>query len=103
MKGKVTVQIPSIIVEKFTLVDPSGTYETEDAVRPHRDGGRDALDVRFRIKKAVREKLGKSPELELLTCLVQLRVPGAGVEQQGTNDEPLIVPTTAKGRRKPAK
>ena len=100
LKGKVTVQVPSIIVEKFTLVDPSGRFETEDAVRPHREGGRDALDVRFRLTKAVSEKLGKTPELEALTCMVQLRVPGAGVEGSDDPNGTLVVPTSVKGPRR---
>jgi hypothetical protein len=55
--------------------------------------------VRFRLTDANPGEFKRPPQVESLTCLVQLKVPGAGVEQAGASDAPLIVPTTPKGPR----
>jgi len=97
--GTATIIIPNTQAGSPTLVDAGGNYQTAGAIRRHRDGGRDALDVRFRPVTQIVDKASARPlELRDLTCLVQLQVPGVKVDPSGNNnDESLVVPTTAKG------
>jgi hypothetical protein len=97
--GTATIVVPNTQAGNPTLIDAGGNYETAGAIRRHRDSGRDALDVRFRLVTAIVDKASSQPlELEALTCLVQLQVPGVKVDPSGNNnDESLVVPTTSRG------
>lgn len=98
-EGKALLIIPATAGDEPAFADQNGNYETVDATRVHREGGRHAIDVRFRLMAAWRESSSGRPfELDSLTCHLQLRLPGLGIVD-GSGDEELIVPTTAKGAR----
>jgi hypothetical protein len=98
--GKATVVVANTLTTPPTLLDDANNYEIAGAIRVHRDGGRDALDVRLRLLAPLVDKpTGQPLELESLTCLVQLKVPGIRVEDDGSTDGVLVVPTTVAGAR----
>jgi hypothetical protein len=98
-KGKARVLIPTTSGEAPTFVDDGKNYQTTGAIRGHKDEGRDALDVRFRLLVPLTSSSGAPLELESLTCGVQLRVPGMAAVGDG-KDDVLIVPTTSAGPRR---
>jgi hypothetical protein len=100
--GTATIIVPNTQAGRPTLIDAGGNYQTAGAIRRHRDGGRDALDVRFRLVTQIVDKASSQPlELEALTCLMQLQVPGVKVDPSGNNnDESLFMPTTARGAKR---
>ncbi len=98
LNGKATVLIPKSPTGAPVLVDDRNNYQTVGAIRVHRDGGRDALDVRLRLRTPLVQPRTNVPfELESLTCLVQLKVPDVKVDDIGQSDGTLVVPTTVDG------
>jgi hypothetical protein len=94
--GKARVSIPSTADKTPLFVDDGNNYQTAGAIRVHKDGGRDAIDVRFRLIVPLATTDGRPLELESLSCRLQLRVPGMKTTTGG-GDDALVVPTTAKG------
>ena len=96
LTGKAGLIVPSTIGDKPVFVDDNNNYQLNGAVRVHKDDGRDAIDVRFRLVVPLNASDGRPLELESLTCRLHLRVPGMNAAASGSDDT-LIVPTTAKG------
>jgi hypothetical protein len=95
-KGKARVSIPSTVDKTPLFVDDGNNYQTAGAIRVHKDGGRDAIDVRFRLIVPLATPDGRPLELESLNCRLHLRVPGMKTTTGGADDA-LVVPTTANG------
>jgi hypothetical protein len=98
LTGKGRVVVPSTAGDAPVFVDDKNNYQSTGAVRVHKDDGRDAIDVRFRLIVPMNSRDGRPLELQSLQCAIQLRVPGMKVSEVG-GDDALIVPTTAKGAK----
>jgi hypothetical protein len=98
--GKLTVAIPKTQTGIPILLDDKNNFETAGAIRVHKDGGRDALDVRLRLLEPLVERGTDRPfELDSLTCQVQLKVPDLKVDDIGQSDGTLVVPSSVDGPR----
>jgi hypothetical protein len=92
LNGRITLLVRTTPNPVF--IDAGNNYEPGGAIRVHKDEGRDAMDIQFRLKPSLAPSSGLPLELRTLTCNVSLQIPNANVDDPSA---PLIVPTTSKG------